>query len=57
MEPANQSAKKQPTIAVNHEWAKNAEFCSCDNGNEVERVLFICLETGCPNNSIQKFYC
>ena len=57
MEPAEQANKKQPTIFANSEWAKNAEFCSCDNGNLVERVLYICLHPACPNHTIQKFYC
>ncbi len=48
--PAGQPNKNLlPTILANSEWAKDAEFCSCnDPQNKKERVAFVCLEQACP---------
>ena len=48
---------KLPTVVANSKWAKDAEICSCDPVNRVERVIYICLEKKCPLYPKQKFYC
>ena len=48
--PAGQPNKNLlPTILANSEWAKDAEYCSCNNPkSKVERVAFVCLDQACP---------
>ena len=50
--PAGQPKKNPlPTILANSEWAKGAEYCSCnDPQRKVEPVTFVCMEQGCPNH-------